>query len=195
MDTSQRLAEIGATTSASQRPAAYLTFLSSLLSQPASVLGAPALRQKLSEYLDEAVFSDANSQGGGLMVGRQVLSDFSTEIAKMAKGLGHSADNDQVMKSEGDEPAIMDEDVQRDVLEDALERVQPRVLSFEEQVRAFIQSWFTLLTFCLLLCSRLPCDCTSLISWKAQKIGWRRPKYCRAFPSALDIVAFRTYTS
>lgn len=32
-------------------------------------------------------------------------------------------------------PAIRDEETQKDVLEMALEKVQPRVLSFEDQVR------------------------------------------------------------
>lgn len=134
------LAEIGGSASASERPGAYLTYLNALISQPASMIGAPALHQKLSEFLDEAVFSENNSQGGGLMVGRQVLSDFNEAIAKVARGNG--ADGDQVMKSEGDAPAVMDEDVQREILELALEKVQPRVLSFEEQVSLLCLSVF-----------------------------------------------------
>lgn len=134
MDVTQSLAEIAASSATSSRPAAYLDFLNKLLSQPASAVSASELRQKLSEYLDEAVFSDANSQGGGLIVGRQVLSDFSQAIADVVKGFSGGVDGDQVMKGEGDEPAIISEDVRRDVLEDALEKIQPRVLSFEEQV-------------------------------------------------------------
>ena len=140
MDVAQSLAEIGASASTSSRPATYLAFLNQLLSQPASAVSAPVLRQKLAEYLDEAVFSDANSQGGGLVVGRQVLSDFSQALSDVAKGSNNSggaADGDQVMKEEEDEPAIMSEDLRREVLEDALEKIQPRVLSFEEQVSSY----------------------------------------------------------
>jgi COP9 signalosome complex subunit 4 len=128
------LTEIAASVSASERPKAYLKYLNDLLQQPQSAITASSLRQKLTEYLDEAVFGEANSQGGGLMVGRQALSDFSEAIARVAKGSSGGDDGDQVMKSAGDEPAILDEDVQREVLEIALEKVQPRVLSFEEQV-------------------------------------------------------------
>jgi COP9 signalosome complex subunit 4 len=136
MEVSESLQEIAKSNSASSRPAAYLALLNQLLSQPASLLSADALRQKLSEYLDEAVFSETNSQGGGLMVGRQVLSDFSEAIAKVGNGASSGGtDGDHVMKSEGDDmPAIVDEEVQREVLELALEKVHPRVLSFEEQV-------------------------------------------------------------
>lgn len=135
MDVHQILAEIVVSTSTSARPAAYLTFLQDLLSKPSSIISASLLRQKLAQYLDEAVFSDANSQGGGLIVGRQVLADFSQAISDVAKSSSGVVDEDQVMKTEGDEPAIMSEDLRREILEDALEKIQPRVLSFEEQVR------------------------------------------------------------
>lgn len=144
MDVQQSLAEIGASTSTSARPAAYLVFLHNLLSKPSSQVSSSLLRQKLAEYLDEAVFSDANSQGGGLIVGRQVLADFSQAISDVAKSSSGSADEDLVMKTvEGDEPAIMSEDLRREILEDALEKIQPRVLSFEEQVRVFSRQNFS----------------------------------------------------
>lgn len=134
MSVRQTLGEIAASTSTSARPSEYLAFLEGVLVQPASTLNAESLRHDLSVYLDEAVFSDANSQGGGLIVGRQVLSDFNDAIAKAGKRSATEEGGDQVMESDGDKPAIKDETVRREILEHALEKAQPRVLSFEEQV-------------------------------------------------------------
>lgn len=134
MEVQQQLAEIAGSSAIAARPAAYLSYLKKLISQPSSKLTSGDLKQHLSTYLDEAVFSDANSQGGGLIVGRQVLSDFNDAIAEERKV--KSEDGDAVMKSSSDEPAIKDEDTRREILEDALEKTQPRVLSFEEQVSA-----------------------------------------------------------
>lgn len=127
----------------STRASSYLTALKGLLKCPAIELPGDQLRQYLSLYLDQAVFSETNSTGGNVVVGRQVLSDFDLAVAEAGglssstqgpshQGEWQSAKEDATM---GDgEPAIKDEEVRRAVFEDALDKVQPRVISFEEQV-------------------------------------------------------------
>lgn len=64
------------------------------------------------------------------MVGRQVLLTFDEAIAAQA---GHKEGEEE---GKPQDPAIWDPEVRQRVLEDTLEKVQPRVLSFEEQVSA-----------------------------------------------------------
>lgn len=124
----ERLAQIESA-SATSRPAQYSQVLSQLLSSPRSELPSEAFLTAANTYLDRAVFSDANSTGGGLVVGRQVLAEFekAVEAATKVEKDGMEDDGPQV-------PAVKDPDVRRQILEDALEKVQPKVLSFEEQV-------------------------------------------------------------
>lgn len=66
-------------------------------------------------------------------MGRNALSAFDEAIRSASRATGP-------MQSDGTQsrplltPAIVDEEVQRDILNLALAKVQPRVLSFEEQV-------------------------------------------------------------
>jgi COP9 signalosome complex subunit 4 len=106
-------------------------------------LPAELLRQACQEYLDLTVFSELNASGGGLVVGRTTLTSFDETIKQFGSGGSkEQAGGDEVMNeggavgdSEETLPAIRDEETQKDVLEMALEKVQPRVLSFEDQVR------------------------------------------------------------
>lgn len=116
----------------SSRAPAYLKVLKSLLARPASELPADQLQRCLSAYLDQAVFSDTNSTGGNLVVGRQVLSDFDLAVVEAGASSQGEGGEDATMGQ--NDPAIKDEEVRRTVFEDALEKVQPRVISFEEQV-------------------------------------------------------------
>ena len=71
-----------------------------------------------------------------MVVGRQVLSDFDAAVAKAAKQ-AHTKEHgseDDVMTDAKTVSAIADDDVHQQVLQMALDKVQPRVLSFEEQV-------------------------------------------------------------
>lgn len=104
-------------------------------------MSSAALLDVLGTYLDQAAFSDANASGGNLVIGRQVLSDFDATIAEAGKTYKQSgvADEDQMMTDSNSLPAIADEDVRRQALEIALEKVQPRVLSFEEQASSIRQ--------------------------------------------------------
>lgn len=114
----------------STRTQAYQEILVSLLEQPRSSLSAEALVQACSDYLDTTVFSDLNSSGGGLVVGRNTLTAFDEAIKKA----GHAPAEAMQGDDEQAKPAIQDEEVQKEILEAALAKVQPRVLSFEEQV-------------------------------------------------------------
>lgn len=137
----ERLRQVAASTPASQRAGAYVAILTELLKQPSSAVDGAALVDALSTYLDQAAFSEANSSGGNLVVGRQVLFDFDCVIARAAQDASAAADQhahgtDHVMTDSAAVSAIADDDVHQRVLEMALEKVQPRVLSFEEQAAA-----------------------------------------------------------
>ena len=126
--------ELGAIASQpnSSRPAAYHQLILKALRSPASDLSEHELIQAISLYLQQAVFSEQNSTGGGLVVGRQALTSFSDEIKQVSHQKASVAGADDMQ--DGSIPAIHDPEVRRKVLEEALERLQPRVLSFEEQV-------------------------------------------------------------
>ena len=85
---------------------AFVSLIPDILSQP-----GPSLAKDLHALVDTVV----NQDSVGLVVGRQVLSE-------LVKILG--------------EGAIKDVDLRKRVVEDTLETVQPRIVSYEEQVRS-----------------------------------------------------------
>lgn len=133
-DILQDLIRVTNTVPSSSRPDAYLSVLNNLLSQPHTKLDGATLKQSLSIYLDHTVFSDANATGGNLIVARQILTDFDLAIFNSSKRRSNEKEGDAIMTDSQTEPAIHDANVRRDALEMALEKLQPRVLSFEEQV-------------------------------------------------------------
>lgn len=116
----------------STRAAAYQEQLHALLRRPRRDVAPAALRAALAAFLDAAVFSDANSTGGGLVVGRQVLQAFDAALAGELSAPPRERKDDELG---ADDPAVWDEDLRTTLFEDAIAKVQPRVLSFEEQVR------------------------------------------------------------
>lgn len=116
-----------------QRAQEYLSAFRSLLHQPRSSLSSEQLLSASSHFLDTAVFSDLNASGGGLIVGRSTLSGFDDcikeAISKSSTG-GEAAD----AKDDASQPAVLDEEVRVQLYQNALDRIQPRLLSFEEQV-------------------------------------------------------------
>ena len=84
---------------------AFISLIPEILSQP-----GPALAKDLHTLVDTVV----NQDSVGLVVGRQVLSE-------LVKVLG--------------EGGISDLDLRKRVVEDTLNTVQPRIVSYEEQVR------------------------------------------------------------
>ncbi|EPQ29571.1 uncharacterized protein PFL1_02790 [Pseudozyma flocculosa PF-1] len=125
-----RLASIASQPNATRAPS-YRTLLGEALAKPSSELDADQLVQITAAYLQNAVFSDQNSTGGGLVVGRQALTLFAHEIASAAQL--HKSSGAESEMNDGSLPAIAEPDVRRRILEDALDKLQPRVLSFEEQ--------------------------------------------------------------
>lgn len=117
----------------SSRAKAYNDIFLSTLRLPRSTLSSDDLLQICSHYLDVTVFSELNSSGGGLVVGRSTLTSFDESIRRIV-GASDDMQHDAQGEDESTQPAIRDEEAQRDVLEAALAKVQPRVLSFEEQV-------------------------------------------------------------
>lgn len=119
----------------SARPAAYDSLISTLLQQPSSKLSRNELLEATSAYLRHAVFSDQNSTGGGLVIGRQALTALEHHSGRIAdEHAAQQRDKDQMQDVEDDNmPPIADNDTRRQMLENALEQLQPRVLSFEEQ--------------------------------------------------------------
>lgn len=117
------------------RFAAYDSLISDLLQQPSRKLSRNDLLEATSAYLRHAVFSDQNSQGGGLVVGRQALTALEHHAARIAEAYeSQQRDKDRMQDDEdGSVPPIADRDTRRQMLENALEQLQPRVLSFEEQ--------------------------------------------------------------
>lgn len=114
-----------------QRGQDYLAILKALLEQPRSEVSEPDLTSAATHFLDVAVFSDLNSSGGGLIVGRSTLSAFDQcikDVVASRRGGGGNAEDSTT-------PAIVDEEVRLQIYKDALEKIQPRILSFEEQVR------------------------------------------------------------
>lgn len=126
---STQLHQVSSQSNAS-RSAAYGRLISELVNRPATHLNTQQLLQATSLYLQNAVFGDQNSTGGGLVIGRQALSAFEQEIAAVAAK--HGSEQDESMQ-DVDAPAIADPSTRRQVLENSLEQLQPRVLSFEEQ--------------------------------------------------------------
>lgn len=112
------------------RSAAYARLISEVVNRSANSLNTQQLLQATSLYLQNAVFSEQNSTGGGLVIGRQALNAFEKEIAAVAAK--HGSKQDESMQDVG-APAIADPSTRRQVLENSLEQLQPRVLSFEEQ--------------------------------------------------------------
>ncbi|CAO1623709.1 unnamed protein product [Parajaminaea phylloscopi] len=121
---------------AAARTQAYQDILTQLLSQPRRQVSAEELLQACDHYLETTVFSDLNSAGGGLVVGRNVLSAFDEAVRTAGQAADASMPQDNEQEAQSHEAAIRDHPVQRDVLEMALSKVQPRVLSFEEQATA-----------------------------------------------------------
>ncbi|SPO22880.1 related to COP9 - signalosome complex subunit 4 [Ustilago trichophora] len=117
------------------RLAAYDTLISDLLQQPSSKLSRHELLEATSAYLRHAVFSEQNSTGGGLVIGRQALTALEHHAGRVAEGYASQQRDKDRMQDVEDEnmPPIADSDTRRQMLENALEQLQPRVLSFEEQ--------------------------------------------------------------
>ncbi|CDR88262.1 related to COP9-signalosome complex subunit 4 [Sporisorium scitamineum] len=118
------------------RLAAYDSLISGLLQKPSSKLSRNDVLEATSAYLRHAVFSEQNSTGGGLVIGRQALTALEHHAGRIAEEYeSKQRDNDRMQDDEddGSAPSIVDRDTRRQLLENALEQLQPRVLSFEEQ--------------------------------------------------------------
>lgn len=117
------------------RPASYDALISDLLQQPSSKLSRNDLLEATSAYLRHAVFSEQNSTGGGLVIGRQALTALEHHASRIAEHYeSQQRDKDRMQDVEDETmPPIADRDTRRQMLENALEQLQPRVLSFEEQ--------------------------------------------------------------
>lgn len=117
------------------RLAAYDSLISDLLQQPLSKLSRKDLLEATSAYLRHAVFSNQNSTGGGLVIGRQALTAFEHHAGRVAEQYeSQQRDKDRMQDDDDDStPPIADRDTRRQLLEDALEQLQPKALSFEEQ--------------------------------------------------------------
>ncbi|GAC93938.1 hypothetical protein PHSY_001506 [Pseudozyma hubeiensis SY62] len=117
------------------RLATYERLISELLQQPSSELNREDLLGAASAYLRYAVFSEQNSTGGGLVIGRQALTVLEQHAGRIAEGYeSRRRDKDRMQDDEdGGIPAIADRDTRRQLLENALDQLQPRVISFEEQ--------------------------------------------------------------
>lgn len=88
-----------------EKAPAYLSLLTEIFNKPES----PSLAADLHSITQFVV----NDDGAGLVVGRQVLSE--------------------LVKRTGD-GTVKDNEVRRKVVEDALETIQPKIVSYEEQV-------------------------------------------------------------
>ncbi|KAI3476378.1 hypothetical protein L1887_62030 [Cichorium endivia] len=117
------------------RAAAYEALITDLLQAPASKVSRADLLEATSAYLRHAVFSEQNATGGGLVVGRRALTALEHHAGRIAaEHEAQKSDKDRMQDVEDENmPAIADSDTRRQVLENALEQLQPRVLSFEEQ--------------------------------------------------------------
>ncbi|CCF54958.1 hypothetical protein NDA11_004634 [Ustilago hordei] len=117
------------------RLVAYESLISDLLQQPSSKLSSNDLLQATSAYLRHAVFSEQNSTGGGLVIGRQALTALEHHSARLAEEYElQKRDKDRMQDIEDESmPSVADRDTRRQLLENALEQLQPRTLSFEEQ--------------------------------------------------------------
>ncbi|CAD6893266.1 unnamed protein product [Tilletia controversa] len=141
-DFAAQLADIAAQP-ATSRSDAYIELYRQTVDRPESELPSNALESLTADYLDAAAFSDLNSTGGGLVVGRNVLSAFHKILSEARDsedtgGAGGETkdDDDAVMQSSGSSRtrrAIDSPDTRTNIIDDALERLQPKVLSFEEQ--------------------------------------------------------------
>ncbi len=117
------------------RAAAYEALIADLLQALGSKVSRADLLEATSAYLRHAVFSEQNATGGGLVVGRQALTALEHHSGRIAAEYEAQKSDKNRMQDVEDEnmPAIADSDTRRLVLENALEQLQPRVLSFEEQ--------------------------------------------------------------
>ncbi|EST10223.1 Proteasome component (PCI) domain protein [Kalmanozyma brasiliensis GHG001] len=117
------------------RLAAYDSLISDLLQQSSSKLNRMDLLKASSAFLRHAVFSDQNSTGGGLVIGRQALTALEYHASRIAEEHElQRRDKDRMQDDDDDStPAIADRDTRRQLLEDALEQLQPKAISFEEQ--------------------------------------------------------------
>ncbi|KAK0556828.1 hypothetical protein OC846_000855 [Tilletia horrida] len=129
---------------ATARSDAYISLYASVAQLPESELPSSSLERLTSSYLDAAAFSDLNSSGGGLIVGRTVLSAFHKLLSDATQTSSQPAKEDDggdaVMSGAGEggnssskNRAIDYSDTCINLVEDALERLQPKILSFEEQ--------------------------------------------------------------
>jgi len=84
---------------------AYLSLLSDTFNNPSS----PSLSQDIHALVDHLI-----SQDPGIIIGRQVLSDL---VQRLTSG------------------TISDVEVRKSIIQDALEVIQPRLTTYEEQVR------------------------------------------------------------
>lgn len=127
--------EHAATQPNSSRLAFYESLISDLLQQASNKLNRNDLLEATSAYLRHAVFSEQNSTGGGLVIGRQALTALEHHAGRIAEQYETQRRDKEIMQDDQDEsvPAIADRDTRRQLLENALEQLQPRVLSFEEQ--------------------------------------------------------------
>lgn len=126
------------------RLATYESLISELLRQPLSKLGRDDLLEATSAYLRHAVFSEQNSTGGGLVIGRHALTALEHHAWQIAEEYERDKDRMQDVNDES-MPPIANRDTRRQMLEHALELLQPRVLSFEEQASSLRMQLATLL--------------------------------------------------
>ncbi|KAK0529697.1 hypothetical protein OC834_003585 [Tilletia horrida] len=134
---------------ATARTDAYIDLYTRTANTPESELSSDTLQRLTANFLDAAAFSDLNSTGGGLVVGRNVLAAFHRLLSEArreedgeAAAAAADGDNDAVMGGSssssgagGSRPrrAVDDVDTRINLIDDALERLQPKILSFEEQ--------------------------------------------------------------
>ena len=124
---------------------AFVSLIPDILSQP-----GPSLAKDLHALVDTVV----NQDSVGLVVGRQVLSE-------LVKILG--------------EGTIKDVDLRKRVVEDTLETVQPRIVSYEEQVRSV--NIFSRYLVMRSLCRSTPLGSSLRICLREKKIGATLPEF------------------
>ena len=140
-------ASASSSSSSTSRVTAYTSLFTNLLSLPRSKLSKQALPQLADAYLEKTALAPANSSGGGLVVGRQVLAEFdkaiqqAAEKGKQKKDDAMNVDGDDAAADDEDDPskpAILDLETRREIVQNAVEKLQSRVSIFEEQVSPYI---------------------------------------------------------
>jgi COP9 signalosome complex subunit 4 len=111
-DINERLANIAAIPSQKDKTAEYRSLLETILSSTNDVLLADSSEAFVEHIVQEQV---------GLVISRQVLSDFVQGVDK-----------------------ISNSEIKKRVLHFALNKVQPRVVSFEEQVKRIFMIHFSI---------------------------------------------------